>query len=145
MRTLVSQLRESYGWEKGLAGTVSKASSSLIDVMRLELQELDSIKMAMGTGEFHIYLDLLKITRTLQAKVDASKSGDMKAQREIYTLVDLWNGKLWQDELGRLMNAGPDFKNLVVPKLSMLLFAVESVADLSEQDFIMPDRTLLSK
>jgi hypothetical protein len=143
MRTLVGQLRSSYGWEKGLAGNVSKASSSLIEVIRLELQELASIKMAMGSGDFAIYMDLLKITRTLQAKVDASKSGDMKAQREIFTMVDLWNGKLWQDELGRLMNAGPDFKNLVVPKLSMLLFAVESVSDLSEQDFIMPDRSTL--
>ncbi len=143
MRTLVGQLRLSYGWDKGLAGNVSKASSSLIDVMRLELQELASIKMAMGSGDFQIYLDLLKTTRNLQAKIDASKSGDMKAQREIFTLVDQWNGKLWQDELGRLMNAGPDFKNLVIPKLSMLLFAVESIADLSEQDFIMPDRLLL--
>lgn len=143
VRTLVDQLRLSYGWDKGLAGTVSKASSSLIDVVRLELQELASIKMAMGSGEFQIYLDLLKVTRTLQAKVDASKSGDMRAQREIFAVVDLWNGKLWQDELGRLMNAGPDFKNLVIPKLSMLLYAIESIAELSEQDFILPDRSLL--
>ncbi len=143
MRTLVDQLRLSYGWEKGLAGTVSKASSSLIDVVRLELQELASIKMAMGSTDFQIYLDLLKITRTLQAKVDASRSGDMKAQREIFDMVDLWNGKAWQDEMSRLMNAGPDFKNLVVPKLSMLLYAIESITDLSEQDFIIPDRKLL--
>lgn len=143
VRTLVEQLRLSYGWNTGLAGTVSKASSSLIDVVRLELQELASIKMAMGSGEFQIYLDLLRVTRTLQAKVDASKSGDMRAQREIFAVVDLWNGKLWQDELGRLMNAGPDFKNLVIPKLSMLLYAVESIAELSEQDFIIPDRALL--
>lgn len=143
MRVLVSQLRGAYGWDKGLAGSVSKASSSLIEVVRLELQELASIKMAMGSGEFQIYMDLLKVTRTLQAKVDASKSGDMKAQREIFAMVDLWNSKPWQDEIGRLMNAGPDFKNLVIPKLSMLIYAVESIADLSEQDFIMPDRSLL--
>lgn len=145
MRTLVDQLRLSYGWEKGLAGSVSKASSSLIEVVRLELQELASIKMAMGSAELQIYMDLLKITRSLQAKVDASKSGDMKAQREIFTLVDTWNSKLWQDELGRLMNAGPDFKNLVIPKLSMLIFAVESIADLSDQDFILPSRSDLNK
>jgi hypothetical protein len=60
-------------------------------------------------------------------------------------MVDLWNGKLWQDEMGRLMNAGPDFKNLVIPKLSMLLYAIESIADLSEQDFIIPDRATLGK
>lgn len=143
MRTLVAQLRGAYGWDKGLAGSVSKASSSLIEVVRLELQELASIKMAMGSGEFQIYMDLLKITRTLQAKVDASRSGDMKAQREIFTMVDLWNSKPWQDEIGRLMNAGPDFKNLVIPKLSMLLYAVESISDLAEQEFIMPDRSLL--
>lgn len=143
MRTIVSQLRSAYGWNKGLAGTVSKASSSLIEVVRLELQELASIKIAMGSGEFQIYMDLLKITRTLQAKIDASRSGDMKAQREIFAMVDLWNGKPWQDEMGRLMNAGPDFKNLVIPKLSMLLFAIESISDLSEQDFIIPDRALL--
>lgn len=143
MRTLVGQLRLAYGWEKGLAGTVSKASSSLIEVVRLELQELASIKMAMGSTDFQIYMNLLKITRTLQAKVDASRSGDMKAQREIFDMVDLWNSKEWQDEMSRLMNAGPDFKNLVIPKLSMLLYAIESITDLSEQDFIIPDRAQL--
>lgn len=145
MRTLVGQLRDSYGWNRGLAGTVSKASSSLIEVVRLELQELASIKMAMGNTDFQIYLDMLRVTRTLQAKVDAARSGDMRAQREIFDMVDLWNGKLWQDEMGRLMNAGPDFKNLVIPKLSMLLYAIESIADLSEQEFIIPDRATLGK
>jgi hypothetical protein len=143
MRTLVAQLREAYGWNRGLAGTVSKASSSLIEVVRLELQELASIKMAMGNTDFQIYLDLLRVTRTLQAKVDAARSGDMRAQREIFDMVDLWNGQLWQAEMGRLMNAGPDFKNLVIPKLSMLLYAIESISDLSEQEFIIPDRTTL--
>ncbi len=145
MRTLVDQLRDAYGWERGLAGTVSKASSSLIEVVRLELQELASIKMAMGSTDFQIYLDMLRVTRTLQAKVDAARSGDMRAQREIFDMVDLWNGKMWQDEMARLMNAGPDFKNLVIPKLSMLLYAIESIADLSEQEFIIPDRATLNK
>ena len=145
MRTLVDQLRLAYGWQRGLAGTVSKASSSLIDVVRLELQELASIKMAMGAGDFAVYLDLLRITRNLQAKVDASRSGDMKAQREIFELLDKWNEKTWQDEMARLMNAGPDFKNLVVPKLSMLIFAMESITDLTEMEFIIPDRALLTK
>lgn len=139
MRTLVSQLRLSYGWEKGLAGSVSKASSSLIDVVRLELQELASIKMAMG-AEFKPYTEMLKITRNLQAAVDASKSGDMRAQREIFPFVDLWNAKEWQDEMAKLMNAGPDFKNLIIPKLVMLLNAVESIADLADQNFTIPDR-----
>lgn len=145
MRTLVEQLRMTYGWQRGLAGTVSKASSSLIDVIRLELQELASIKMAMGAGDFAVYMDLLRITRNLQAKVDASRSGDMKAQREIFELLDKWNEKTWQDEMARLMNAGPDFKNLVVPKLSMLIFAMESISDLTEMEFIIPDRALLTK
>lgn len=145
MRTLVDQLRQTYGWQRGLAGTVSKASSSLIDVVRLELQELASIKMAMGSGDFAVYMDLLRITRNLQAKVDASRSGDMKAQREIFELLDKWNDKVWQDEMARLMNAGPDFKNLVVPKLSMLIFAMESIADLTEMEFTIPDRALLTK
>ena len=143
MRVLVDQLRQAYGWDRGLAGTVSKASSSLIEVVRLELQELASIKMAMGSSDFQIYMDLLKVTRTLQAKVDASRSGDMKAQREIFDMVDLWNAKSWQDEMARLMNAGPDFKNLVIPKLSMLIYAIESISDLSDQEFLIPDRKLL--
>ncbi|MES2528440.1 MAG: hypothetical protein V4598_15260 [Bdellovibrionota bacterium] len=145
MRTLVDQLRLAYGWQRGLAGTVSKASSSLIDVVRLELQELASIKMAMGAGDFTVYMDLLRITRGLQAKVDASRSGDMKAQREIFELLDKWNAKEWQDEMARLLNAGPDFKNLVVPKLSMLIFAMESISDLTEMEFIIPDRATLTK
>lgn len=145
MRVLVDQLRQSYGWNTGLAGTVSKASSSLIDVVRLELQEIASIKMAAGSTdtELKVYMDLLRITRSLQAKVNASKSGDMKAQREIFDFVELWNSKAFQDEMSRLMNAGPDFKNLIVPKLSMLIYAIESIADLSDQEFIVPDRALL--
>ncbi len=145
MRTLVDQLRLTYGWQRGLAGAVSKASSSLIEVVRLELQELASIKMAMGSGDFAVYMDLLRITRNLQAKVDASRSGDMKAQREIFELLDKWNEKTWQDEIGRLMNAGPDFKNLVLPKLSMLIYAMESISDLTEMEFIIPDRAQLNK
>lgn len=145
MRTLVDQLRLTYGWQRGLAGTVSKASSSLIDVVRLELQELASIKMAMGAPDLAVYMDLLRITRSLQAKIDASRSGDMKAQREIFEMLDKWNDRVWQDEMARLMNAGPDFKNLVVPKLSMLIFAMESIADLTEMDFVIPDRAALNK
>lgn len=145
MRILVTQLRESYGWNNGLAGVVSKASSSLIEVVRLEIQELASIKIAMGAPGFEIYTELLKVTRNLQAKVNASKSGDMKAQREIFDFVDIWNGKDWQEEMGRLMNAGPDFKNLVTPKLMMLVFAMESIAELSDQNFIIPDKAAINK
>ncbi len=138
MRTLVSELREAYGWDKGLAGSVSKASDALLEVMGLELQELGSIKMAMNPEGFDIYISLIKNIRALQAKVKASKSGDMKSQREIFTLVDTWNSQAWQDEVNNLLNAGPDFKNLVLPKLAMLLFAMESIEDLTEAGFIIP-------
>jgi hypothetical protein len=143
MRVLVSQLRDAYGWNRGLAGNVSKASSSLIEVVRLELQELASIKMAMGATDFKIYLDLLKVARTLQSKVDAARSGDMRAQRDIWELLELWNSQAWQSELGRLINAGPDFKNLVLPKVSMLLYAIESIEDLTDAGFMLTDRATL--
>lgn len=145
MRVLVEQLRESYGWKNSLAGEVSKASSSLIEVVRLELQELASIKMAMGAPGLENYTEMLKVTRNLQSKVNASKSGDMKAQREIFDFLDLWNGKEWQTEMERLMNAGPDFKNLVMPKLMMLILAIESISELTDQNFVVPDKATLAK
>ncbi len=145
IKTLVNELRLSFGWNKGLAGNVSKAADALLDVMGLELQELGSIKMAMNPEGFSIYISLIKNVRALQAKIKASKSGDMKAQREIWTLVDLWNSQDWQDEMNNLLNAGPDFKNLVLPKLAMLLFAMESIEDLTEAGFIIPNADFVPK
>lgn len=138
MRTLVAQLRDAYGWNKSLTGQVSKASSTLLDVVRLELQELGAIKMAIGEN-VSTYTKLLKVSGDLKAKVDASKSGDMRAQRDIFTFVDLWNDQAWQSELNKLVNAGPDVKNLVTPKLVMLLQAMESLEDLSEAGFQLPE------
>lgn len=138
MRTLVEQLRGSYGWERSLSGKVSKASSTLLDVVRLELQELGAIKMAIGEN-VTIYTKLLKTSGDLKAKVDASKSGDMRAQRDIYNFVDVWNDQTWQSELSKLVNAGPDVKNLVTPKLTMLLQAMESLEDMSEAGFQLPN------
>lgn len=138
LSSLVNQLRISYGWERGLAGTVSKASSALLQVVRLEIQELASIKMAMGENNLTAYTNLLRISGVLLAKVNASKSGDMKAQREMFDFIDAWNSQEFQSELGRLMNAGPDFKNIVMPKLTMLLKAVESINDLADAELIIP-------
>lgn len=138
LNSLVSQLRISYGWERGLAGNVSKASSALLQVVRLEVQELAAIKMAIGDSNLAPYASLLKTSGILLAKVNASKSGDMKAQREMYDFVDSWNSQEFQDELKKLMNAGPDVKNLVMPKLTMLLKAIESINDLADADLLIP-------
>ncbi len=137
MRTLVGELKEAYGWGRSLSGKVSKASSTLLDVVRLELQELGAIRMSLGDSVAS-YTKLLKITGSLKAKVDAAKSGDMRAQREIYSFVDAWNESAWQAELDKLVHAGPDVKNLVTPKLTMLLQAMESLEDLSEAGFEVP-------
>ncbi len=137
MRELVVQLRELYGWNRSIGGKVSKASSTLLDVVRLELQELGAIRMSLGDSVAS-YTKLLKITGSLKAKVDAAKSGDMRAQREIYSFVDAWNESAWQAELDKLVHAGPDVKNLVTPKLTMLLQAMESLEDLSEAGFEVP-------
>lgn len=132
LNSLVNQLRVSYGWERGLAGTASKASAALLQVVRLELQELASIKMAMGEGNLTPYTNLLRTSGVLLSKVNGSKSGDMKAQREIYDMVDAWNSPDFQTELKNLIKAGPDFKNLVLPKLTMLLKSAESINDLAD-------------
>jgi hypothetical protein len=139
LSSLVDQLRVSYGWERGLAGNASKASSALLQVVRLEVQELASIKMAMGDGNLGAYTKLLKTSGILLAKVNASKSGDMKAQREIYDFSDAWNSDDFQVELRNMINAGPDFKNLVLPKLTMLLKSVESINDLADAGLNIPD------
>ncbi|EQC45515.1 hypothetical protein [Bacteriovorax sp. Seq25_V] len=89
MRELVVQLRELYGWNRSIAGKVSKASSTLLDVVRLELQELGAIKMSLGDS-VTTYTKLLKITGSLKAKVDASKSGDMKHKEK--SLISLTHG-----------------------------------------------------
>lgn len=145
LNSLVNQLRTSYGWEKGLAGTASKASAALLNVLRLEIQELASIKMAMGESNLEAYTNLLRTSGVLLAKVNASKSGDMKAQREIYDLVDAWNSPAFQTELKKLVNAGPDFKNLVLPKLVMLIKTVESINELTDAGMNLPDQSQTTK
>ena len=137
MRTLVQQLKKSYGWGKGLSGHVSKASATLLDVVRLEIQELGGIKMAIGADTTQ-YSKILKVSGTLLSKVNASKSGDMRAQREIYDFLDVWNSKEWQKELDTLVKAGPDIRNIVTPKMVMLIQAMESLEDLTESGFIIP-------
>ncbi|MBK7890698.1 MAG: hypothetical protein IPJ84_07585 [Bdellovibrionales bacterium] len=139
LSSLVNQLRLSYGWERGLAGTVSKASSALIQVIRLELQELASIKMAMGDSNLQTYTKLLQISKNLLAKINASKSGDMRAAAEAGEFVTVWNSRDFQYELTKLLNAGPDFKNLVLPKVVMLLKAVESMNEFAETEMTIPD------
>ena len=138
LNSLVNQLRVSYGWERGLAGGVSKASSALLQVVRLEIQELASIKMAMGDSNLSAYTNILRTSGTLLAKVNGSKSGDMKAQREMFDFADAWNSADFQTELTNMMNAGPDFKNLVLPKLTMLLKSVESINDLADAGLTIP-------
>jgi hypothetical protein len=94
--------------------------------------------MAMGETNLTAYTNLLRTSGILMAKVNGSKSGDMKAQREIYDFTDSWNSAEFQAELGRLLNAGPDFKNLVLPKLSMLLKSAESINDLADAGLTIP-------
>ncbi|MAZ47899.1 MAG: hypothetical protein CME65_05010 [Halobacteriovoraceae bacterium] len=137
MRTLVAQLKESYGWGRSLSGQVSRASSTLLEVVRLELQELGGIKMSIG-ADVSVYSQLLTISAQLKAKVDSSRSGDMRAQREIFDFLDAWNSSAWQAELDTLVNAGPDVRNLVTPKVVMLLQAMESLEDLTDAGFELP-------
>lgn len=137
MRTLVGQLRDSYGWGRSLSGQVSKASSTLLEVVRLELQELGGIKMSIG-ADVAIYSRLLTVSAQLKAKVDASRSGDMRAQREIFDFLDAWNSNAWQTELDTLVNAGPDVRNLVTPKVVMLIQAMESLEELTDAGFQLP-------
>ncbi|OUR98672.1 hypothetical protein A9Q84_04460 [Halobacteriovorax marinus] len=138
MRILVSELRKSYGWNRGLSGNVSKASSTLLEVIRLEVQELGAIKMSLGETTT-AFSDILKITGQLKAKIDAAKSGDMRAQRDIWRFLDVWNDEAWQVELNKLVDAGPDVKGLVTPKLSMLIQAMESIEELTDAGFIIPE------
>jgi hypothetical protein len=138
MRMLVSQLKRSYGWNRGLSGNVSKASSTLLEVIRLEVQELGAIRMSLGEST-EAFSNILKVTGSLKAKVDAAKSGDMRAQREIWQFLDVWNQNAWQSELSKLVNAGPDVKGLVTPKLKMLVQAMESIEELTEAGFLVPE------
>lgn len=134
MRVLVAELQRAYGWNRGLVGNVSKASSTLLEVIRLEISELGKLQMLIG-GNTATYGKMLQATGTLLSKVNASDSGDMKAQREIWPFVDAWNSEEWQAELTKLLNAGPDERGLVIPKLYMLMKAMESMQELTDAGF----------
>jgi hypothetical protein len=134
LRILISEIQEAYEWNNGITGNVSKASGTLLEVIRLEVSELGRLKMLTG-GSTKAYNELLVTSGNLFAKVIASKSGDMKAQRLIYDYLDAWNSKVWQDELTRLLNVGPDEKGLVIPKLHMLMKAMESMEELTDAGF----------
>jgi hypothetical protein len=134
LRILIFELQQAYEWNNGITGNVSKASATLLEVIRLEVSELGRLKMLTG-GSTEAYNELLVTSGNLFAKVNASKSGDMKAQRSIYDYLDAWNSKIWQDELNRLLNVGPDEKGLVIPKLHMLMKAMESMEELTDAGF----------
>ena len=136
--TLTKEIRRSYGWGKGLAGDASKAGGALLELMEFELSEIVLVKIAAGFSNIKIYTNLMKEVKKLMVKVNTSKSGDMAAQRGIFTLLDAWNSNEWQKELKTLIEAKPDFKKLIAKKLNILLMAVQSMADLSNMDFENP-------
>lgn len=138
IKTLTSEIRKTYGWSRGVAGEVSKASGALLELVELELSEIAKIKLEVGYSNLKVYSDLLKAVKKLLAKVDASKSGDMAAQRDIYDFLDAWNAPSWQNELNSLIEAQVDFKRLVSQKLNILLTTVASISDLTKMDFEIP-------
>jgi hypothetical protein len=79
LRILVSEIQQAYEWSNGLSGNVSKASATLLEVIRLELSELGRLRMLFG-GDTSAYNNLLITSGNLFTKVNASKSGDMKTQ-----------------------------------------------------------------
>ncbi len=138
LNTLTSELRKSYGWEMGLAGGVSKASGALLELVELEIVEIAKLKFELGFSNLSVYSDILKAVKKMMAIVNASRSGDMATQREIYDLQDAWNSEEWQAELKSLVEAQADFKKMLSQKLNILLLAMNSISDLTKLDFDFP-------
>ncbi|MDD0852164.1 hypothetical protein HBN50_03605 [Halobacteriovorax sp. GB3] len=145
IRALTNELRASYGWDKGIAGNVSKASGALLELVEFELTEIAKVKISAGFSNLGVYSGLIAEVQSLMSKVNASESGDMAMQRELFDLMDKWNSEEWQDELRSLVEAKADFKSLVNKKLSILLMAVESINDFSRMNFKVPTEVKLGK
>lgn len=138
IQDLNTLIKESYEWERGLAGTISKATGALLEVIQFEIREILAVKIASGTRNFDFYITLSSEVDKLIAKVNASRSGDMVIQRNIWDFVDAWNSEGWQEELENLINAPSDKKQLVLPKLQLLLMSIESLNDLTKTGLKTP-------
>ena len=131
-------IKNDYEWERGLSGNVSKATGALLEIISFEIREILSIKIATGASNFDNYIAISSEIDKLISKVNASRSGDMVIQRNIWDFTDVWNGDAWQEELEALINAPSDTKNLIMSKLQLLLMSVESLNDLTKAGFKTP-------
>ncbi len=127
---LPKQIRDSYGWKDGLAGSGSKALASLATVLDLELKDLYMAMASFGTANPAAFNNILRANARLSASVRANNGGDAAVRPALIEVVRAWNSQEWQDMLVQLMNAPQDYQKLVQPKLKLLLMASESVSDL---------------
>lgn len=135
---LTESIRKIYGWDRGLAGNVSKATGSLLEVIQLELREILTLKISAGTTNFEIYSKLMKEVATLVSKVNSARSGDSALQRYMWDFVDIWNGEQWQTELKSLLSSTVDENHVVLTKIQLMFMAAESFNDLTKADLEIP-------
>lgn len=135
---LTDSIRKIYGWDRGLAGNVSKATSSLLEVIQLELREILTIKISSGTTNFEIYSKLMKEVGALVSKVNSARNGDATLQRNMWDFVDVWNSEQWQLELKSLLSAVSDDNKIVLSRLQLMFMATESFNDLTKADLEIP-------
>ncbi len=131
IRMFRDELKATYGWQDTLAGTVSKTTSAILELLHYEISEIVKVKVEVGTDDrFGTYRAMTGEIRRLVAKINSSDGGDIVTGQHIGTFMELWNGDEWQEELGNLMEAKLDLRKLVRPKLKYVLNAVMALEEL---------------
>jgi|GEM_PF-5393785 len=140
LETLESEIRLSYGWDEGMAGSGSKALAAISDGLDVILRNLYRSSAAFGAARPEPFSALQRANVNLNAAVRATKGGDMHATAQVAALTTAWNSPEWQAQLSQLLDAPADFQNLVQGQLKIMLEEVESIAELSGQNFTITDK-----
>jgi hypothetical protein len=138
LKSFATQIRNSYGWNEGLAGGASKSLAALGTVIDLETRELYYTMGAAGVTDISPINKLLAVTQILSRQVKATNSGDASAKLAMEQFANTWNSAPVQEILSKLMNAPADVAGLVQPKLKLLFTAIESLSDLTDTRLSIP-------
>jgi hypothetical protein len=140
LKSLSTQIRQSYGWNEGLAGSSSKSLAALGYVVDLEIRELYATMGAAGVTDLTAMNNLMRATHMMINRVKASNGGDAASQAVVNNFATVWNSTGIQTILGQLMNASADVGGLIQPKIKLLFMAIESISDLTNSGLLIPDQ-----
>lgn len=128
---LSREIRISYGWEEGLAGSGSKALAALSSILDSELRSLYSLVATYNSDPqiALIFNNIFRVNSNLFNRVSASNAGDAAGLPLARDLLIEWNKPEFQRILTGMMSAPQEAQTSLQNRLLMALTAIESIKD----------------